>query len=112
MSPLLSFLHRKGLVTPVAYDQVPVFDAAALFTRAEGIIPAPESAHAIRAAIDEALDAKAKGEERVIVFGLSGHGFLDLGAYDAYVAGQLTNFAYPYEKICESLEKLPQVSLP
>ena len=112
MSPLLSFLHRKGLVTPIAYDQVPVFDAAALFTRAEGIIPAPESAHAIRAAIDEALDAKAKGEERVIVFGLSGHGFLDLGAYDAYVAGQLTNFAYPYEKICESLEKLPQVSLP
>jgi tryptophan synthase beta chain len=109
MSPIISALHRQSYITAVAYDQLPVFEAAVLFARAEGIIPAPESAHAVRAAIDEALDAKAKGEERVIVLGLSGHGFLDLGAYDAYLAGKLDNFAYPDEKIHEALASLPQV---
>ncbi|MCD6519628.1 MAG: TrpB-like pyridoxal phosphate-dependent enzyme [Anaerolineae bacterium] len=111
VSPLLAALHRNGYIEAIAYHQVPVFDAAALFTRTEGIIPAPESAHAIKAAIDEALDAKEKGDERVIVFNLSGHGYLDLGAYDAYLAGKLKNYAYPEEKIQESLKKLPQVSI-
>jgi tryptophan synthase beta chain len=111
VAPLLAALHQQGHVDAIAYHQIPVFEGAMLFTQAEGIIPAPESAHAIRAAIDEALDAKEKGDERVIVFNLSGHGFLDLGAYDAYLAGQLSNYAYPEEKIQEALGKLPQVSL-
>ncbi|MBM3190568.1 MAG: pyridoxal-phosphate dependent enzyme, partial [Chloroflexi bacterium] len=111
VSPLLAALHHHKLIEAVAYHQVPVFDAAALFTRTEGIIPAPEAAHAVRAAIDEALDAKEKGEERTILFNLSGHGLLDLGAYDAYLAGQLENYAYPEEKVREALTRLPQVSL-
>jgi tryptophan synthase beta chain len=111
VAPLLAALHRQGIVEAKAYDQIPVFDAAALFARTEGIIPAPEAAHAVRAAIDEALEAKAQGEERVIVFCLSGHGFLDMGAYDAYVDGKLENYAYPEELIHRALESLPQVSL-
>ncbi|MHB0858947.1 MAG: TrpB-like pyridoxal phosphate-dependent enzyme [Anaerolineae bacterium] len=111
MSPIISALHQQGQITPIAYAQTTVFDAAALFTRTEGLVPAPESAHAVKAAIDEALDAKAKGDERVIVFCMSGHGFLDLGAYDAYVAHKLSDYAYPDEKIRESLTRLPQVSL-
>ena len=111
VAPLLSALHEQGHVEAIAYHQIPVFEGAMLFTRTEGIIPAPESAHAIRAAIDEALDAKEKGDERVIVFNLSGHGFLDMGAYDAFLAGELSNYAYPEEKIREALTKLPQVSL-
>ena len=99
VAPLLSALHEQGHVEAIAYHQIPVFEGAMLFTRTEGIIPAPESAHAIRAAIDEALDAKEKGDERVIVFNLSGHGFLDMGAYDAFLAGELSNYAYPEEKI-------------
>jgi len=111
VAPLLAALHRQGLIEARAYYQIPVFEGAALFTRTEGIIPAPESAHAVRAAIDEALDAKEKGEERVILFNLSGHGFLDLAAYDAFLDGKLQNYAYPEEKIQESLKKLPRVSL-
>ena len=110
MAPIMSALHRQGFIDAVAYHQIPVFEAAVLFARAEGIVPAPESAHAVRAGIDEALEAKEKGDERVIVIGLSGHGLLDLGAYDAYFSGKLENFAYPEEKIREALEKLPQVS--
>lgn len=111
VAPILALMHEHGLIEAVAYHQTPVFQAAAMFARAEGIIPAPESAHAIRAAIDEALDAKEKGEERVIVFELSGHGFLDLSAYDAFLAGALEDYAYPEEKIQESLAKLPKVNL-
>jgi len=111
MSPILSALHRQGYITPVAYAQLPVFQAAELFTRTEGILPAPESAHAIRAAIDEALDAKQKGDSRVILFNLSGNGFLDLGAYDLYMDGKLEDYAYPETKIHEALEFLPEVNL-
>ncbi len=111
VAPILALLHEHKLIESVAYNQLPVFEAAVTFARAEGIIPAPEAAHAIRAAIDEALDAKAKGEERVIVFSLSGHGYLDLSAYDAYMAGSLENYAYPEESIAASLAKLPQVDL-
>ena len=111
VSPLLAALHHEGLIEAVAYHQVPVFESAALFTRSEGIIPAPEAAHAVHGAIVEAQDAKEKGEERVILFNLSGHGFLDLGAYDAFLAGELENYAYPEDKIQEALRKLPSVSL-
>ena len=82
MAPLVSLLVRSGLVAPAAYSQDRIFDAAALFLRTEGILPAPESAHAIAAVIDEALAAKKEGRERVILFNLSGHGFLDITAFN------------------------------
>ena len=111
MAPILSVLHTEGLIEAVAVPQVETFQAAQAFARAEGIIPAPESAHAIRAAIDEALDAKDKGEKRVIVFALSGHGFLDLGAYEGYLNGNLEDYAYPEALIREAQTHLPQVTL-
>jgi len=89
MAPTVSHLAALGLIESRAYEQMEVFDAAALFARTEGIIPAPESSHAIKAVIDEALDAKAKGEKRVIVFNLSGHGLLDLTSYEAHRNGSL-----------------------
>ncbi len=90
MAPLVSQVYHEGLMEAVAYPQLEVFDAAVAFARAEGIIPAPESSHAIKAAIDEAMKAKEEGRERVILFNLSGNGYLDLGAYDAYFAGELS----------------------
>ena len=91
MSPLVSQLYDMKLIEGIAYDQLEIFDAAITFARCEGIVPAPESAHAIKAAIDEALQAKAAEKKRIILFNLSGHGMLDLGAYDSYFAGQLKN---------------------
>ncbi len=88
-SPIISALVKAGRMEAVAAPQSKVFEAATLFARTEGKLPAPETAHAIRAAIDEALEAKEKGEERVILFNYSGHGFLDLAAYDAYNRGDL-----------------------
>ena len=82
-----------------------------MFARAEGIIPAPESSHAIRGAIEEALRAKEEGKERVILFNLSGHGHVDMAAYDAYFAGQLEDFEYPAAKVKDSLAHLPEVKL-
>jgi tryptophan synthase beta chain len=90
-SPIVSALVKAGRMEAVAAPQTKVFDAAVLFARTEGKLPAPETAHAIRAAIDEALAAKETGEERVILFNYSGHGFLDLAAYDAYNRGELTD---------------------
>jgi tryptophan synthase beta chain len=91
MSPQICALYDAGYIDAVAVPQPETFEAAIQFAKTEGIIPAPESAHAIRAAIDEALDAKEKGEERVILFNLSGHGLLDLSAYDAYNQGDLVD---------------------
>ena len=96
----------------MAYPQNGVFEAAIQFARTEGIVPAPESAHAIRAAIDEALRAREAGERRVILFNLSGHGHFDMGAYDAYLAGALQDYAYPAEAIQAALTELPQVAVP
>jgi predicted alternative tryptophan synthase beta-subunit len=87
-----------------------VFDAAVRFARTEGIVPAPESAHAIKAAIDMAEACKESGEHRVILFNLSGHGHFDLGAYDAYFAGRLENFDLPEEEIASALEQVPEVA--
>ena len=112
MAPSLSALYDAGYIDAVAVPQIGTFEAAVQFTRAEGIIPAPESAHAIRAAIDEALDAKAKGEKRVILFNLSGHGHFDMVSYQKYLSGELEDFAYPAEAIQEAMQHLPQVSLP
>jgi len=93
----------------VSYTQNPVFEAASIFAKSEGIIPAPESAHAVKAVIDEANRCKEEGKEDVIVFNLSGHGHFDMGAYDAYFAGDLEDYTYPAEKIEESLKNLPKV---
>jgi tryptophan synthase beta chain len=108
-SPLVSQLLAAGEIEARAYAQNPCFEAALLFAGAEALVPAPESSHAVRAAVDEALLAKEEGRERVILFGLSGHGQLDMGAYDAYLSGHLEDFAYPEEKIRESLARLPKV---
>jgi len=112
MAPSLCALYDAGHISAVAVKQKATFEAAVQFAKAEGIIPAPESAHAIRAAIDEALDAKEKEEKRVILFNLSGHGNFDMSAYEAYLGGKLENYEYPAEAVKESLKKLPQVNLP
>ncbi|NOY99384.1 MAG: TrpB-like pyridoxal phosphate-dependent enzyme [Chloroflexi bacterium] len=112
MAPSLCALFDAGLIEAIAVKQRPTFDAAIQFAHAEGIIPAPESAHAVRAAIDEALDAKAKGEKRVILFNLSGHGHFDLTAYEAYLGGQLEDFEYPAKAVEAAMQDLPQVEMP
>jgi tryptophan synthase beta chain len=89
MAPTVSHLYKLGLIEAKAYEQVPVFEAATQFARTEGIIPAPESAHAVRAAVDEAIQAREEGKKRVILFNLSGHGLMDMSSYDAYLAGKL-----------------------
>ncbi len=109
MAPLMSLLHNEGIVEAQAYHQLSVFEAAVQFARAEGIIPAPEAAHAIRAIIDEALQAKEAGEERVILFNLCGHGHFDMAAYDAYFAGKLQDYEYPAEAVAAAQQRMPQV---
>ena len=94
MSPLVSKLVDDGVIEALAVGQVATFEAGVLFARAEGILPAPESNHAIRGAIDEALAAKAEGKPRVILFNLSGHGHFDLAAYEAYLSGRLEDYDY------------------
>jgi len=109
MAPSICALYDAGLIEAVAVPQRATFEAAVLFARHEGIVPAPESAHAIRAAIDEALLAKQQGEKRVILFNLSGHGNFDLTAYDAYNHGLLEDYQLPEESIHSIRERLPQV---
>lgn len=109
MAPTVSLLVKTGHIEPRAYPQNACFEAAVQFARTEGIVPAPETSHAIRAAIDEALDAKAKDEKRVILFNLSGHGHFDMAAYDAYLAGQLQDNGFNTEMLIKSLETVPQV---
>jgi len=108
-APLISFLVHEKYMEAVAYHQNPVFEAAVTFARTEGIIPAPESAHAIKAVVDEALAAKAAGEKRVIMFNLSGHGHFDMVAYDDYLAGRLVDFELPQAKIDAALAQLPAI---
>jgi tryptophan synthase beta chain len=112
MAPSLCSLYDAGYIEARAVHQLATFEAAVMFARNEGILPAPESAHAIRGAIDEALDAKEKGEERVILFNLSGHGHFDLAAYDAYLGNQLQDYEYPEEDIQEAMKHLPEVNSP
>ncbi len=111
MAPSVSALFDAGYIDAVAVSQIGTFDAAVQFTKAEGIIPAPESAHAICVAIDEALDAKAKGEKRVILFNLSGHGHFDMTAYQSYLNGELVDYEYPEHAIEEAMQHLPQVAV-
>ncbi len=108
-SPLVSQLCHEGMIEAQAYQQLGVFQSALVFTKTEGILPAPESSHAIHSAIVEAKRADEEGKEKAILFNLSGHGFFDLAAYDDYLSGKLVDHEYPESKIRESLAHLPKV---
>jgi tryptophan synthase beta chain len=109
MSPLVSHLHKLELIEARAVDQKATFESAIKFARTEGIIPAPEPAHAIKVVIDEALKCKESGEKKVIVMGLSGHGHFDLGAYELFLAGKLEADAYSEDNVKKALSQLPKV---
>jgi tryptophan synthase beta chain len=109
MSPILSQLYHDGLFEARAVEQTQVFDAATQFARVEGVLPAPESSHAIRVAIDEALKCKETGEEKTILFGLTGTGYFDLYAYEQYNNGTMTDIIPSDEVIKEYLDKLPRI---
>lgn len=110
MAPTLSALYNAGLVDAVTVHQKAVFEAALLFTRTEGIVPAPESAHALRTATDLALEAKQNGEKKVILFNMSGNGSFDLIAYNRYLAGDLEDFDYPEEAIRTIRDHIPAIN--
>jgi tryptophan synthase beta chain len=109
MSPLVSLLKEEGMIDAVSVHQRACFEAGVAFARAEGILPAPEPTHAIKVAIDQALEAKEAGEERVILFNLCGHGHFDLSAYERYLQGALEDYEYPAAKVAASLANLPKV---
>ena len=109
-SPLVSQLYHEKLIEAVAVPQIPTFEAGVAFARCEGIIPAPESNHAVRACIDEALRCKETGEPKTLFFNLSGHGHFDMAAYDRYFSGELEDYEYPEEAIHAALERLPKVA--
>ncbi len=112
MAPTLSALVNAGLIEAVSVAQTKVFEAAVLFARTEGILPAPESSHAIRTAIDEALKAKESGEKKVILFNLSGHGHFDLVSYNKYLSGELEDYVYSSEENKAFTTALPTVEMP
>jgi tryptophan synthase beta chain len=109
MAPIICHLVKLGFVEARAVYQIPTFEAAIQFARTEGIIPAPEPAHAIRVTIDEALKCKESGEKKTILLALSGHGHFDLGAYEQFLSGQLEDYEYPQAKVEEALKQLPKV---
>src|SRR5438105_13329946 len=111
MAPAVSALYDQKVIEAVAVHQRPAFEAAVMFARAEGYLPAPESAHAIRVVIDEALRCKESGEAKVIGFNLSGHGHFDLGAYERYMNGELEDYEYPADRVREALADLPKVGV-
>lgn len=105
-APILGVLAQEKQIETVAYNQVDVFEAAKIFANTEGIIPAPEAAHAIKAAIDEAIRCRETGEKKTILFLLTGHGYFDMQAYDDYNKGRLLPYEYPAEQVRESMKKL------
>ena len=109
MSAEVSALKEAGLIEAVSVQQNAIFDSALSFTRAEGILPAPESSHAILVAMREALACREGGESKTIVFNLSGHGHFDLASYDACLQGNLVDYEYPAEAIQDALSRLPKV---
>jgi tryptophan synthase beta chain len=109
MAPIICHLHKLGFIEARAVYQIPTFEAAVQFARTEGIVPAPEPAHAIRVVIDEALKCKQSGEKKNILLALSGHGHFDLGAYEKYLSGELEDYEYPAHKVEEALKELPEV---
>ncbi|HEY9077530.1 MAG TPA: TrpB-like pyridoxal phosphate-dependent enzyme [Anaerolineaceae bacterium] len=112
MAPTLSALCEAGYIQAVAVKQIATFEAGLLFAQTEGILPAPESNHAIRVAIDEALEAKRLGEKRVILFNLSGHGHFDLASYNSFINGRLEDYEMPEEAIRTIRQRLPVINLP
>jgi tryptophan synthase beta chain len=110
MAPIICLLNDLGIAETRALHQIPVFKAAASFARAEGIIPAPEPAHAVKVTMDEALKCKETGEEKVLAFNLCGHGHFDMLAFDNYFAGELVDYEYPAEKVAEAQKELPEVA--
>ena len=112
MAPLVSHAINEGLVTPRAYHQLKCYESAVLWARTEGFIPAPETSHAIAAAIDEANKAKAEGKEKTILFCWSGHGLMDLAGYDKYFRGQLKDFSLPAAELAASLEAIKSFPKP
>lgn len=110
MAPLVSHCKELGLMEAIAYNQVECFEAAVTFARAEGIVPAPESSHAVKGAIAEAMDAKEKGDNRTILFCLSGHGHFDMQAYTDFFAGKLEDKTYDQADLDAALAALPEVA--
>ena len=106
---IVSQLKKDGYLEAVDIDQLDTFKAATLFAQSEGIIPAPESAHAIAATIKEALQAKAEGKKRCILFNLSGHGLIDMAAYDQYLAGDLSNYSLSEDEIKKNINELDKI---
>ncbi|MEJ2746492.1 MAG: TrpB-like pyridoxal phosphate-dependent enzyme [Anaerolineae bacterium] len=109
MAPSVSALVEHGDIEARAVHQLETFEAAVQFSQAEGIMPAPETAHAVRAAMDEALKCKETGEKKVIAFNLSGHGHFDMSAYEAYMKGGLQDYDYPQRAIEDAMKDLPQI---
>ena len=109
MSPVLSELYDEGMMEAVSVTQTSVFEAAEQFARVEGILPAPESSHAIRVAIDEALKCKETGEEKTIVFGLTGTGYFDLVAYEKFHNGEMTDYIPTDDELAAYRAKLPKI---
>jgi len=109
MAPIISHLYKHGIVEAQAVKQIPVFEAAVQFARSEGFISAPETSHAIKVAIDEALKCRESGQAKTILIAHSGHGHFDLGAYDEYLSGRLSDYEYPAEKVKEALADLPKI---
>jgi len=109
MAPIVCHLHKLGFVEARAVPQIATFEAGVTFARTEGIISAPETNHAIRVTIDEALKCKEEGKSKVILLAHSGHGHFDMSAYEAYLSGKLTDYAYPEDMVKEALKSLPEV---
>ena len=110
MAPLVSHAKELGLVEAAAYHQTPCFEAAVTFARSEGIIPAPESSHAVKGALEEAMRCKREGKSETILFNLSGHGHFDMAAYTEYFSGKLEDKNYDEQKLSDALAMLPQVA--
>jgi tryptophan synthase beta chain len=108
-SPLLCKLKKDGYIEAVAYYQSEIFKAADLFAKTEGFIVAPESAHAVKAAVDFALMCKKNGEEKIIVFANSGHGYFDLSAYDAFNNNRIKDYNHPDKLIKKAMAELPNI---
>ena len=109
MSSTLSQLYHDGYMEAVSVEQTSVFEAAEQFARIEGILPAPESSHAIRVAIDEALKCRETGEEKTILFGLTGTGYFDLVAYQKYNDGEMSDYIPTDEELAVGINSLPKV---
>jgi len=109
MAPIVCHLHKLGLIEAIAVPQLATFEAGITFARSEGILSAPETNHAIRVTIDEALKCKQTGEAKTILLAHSGHGHVDMAAYEAFLSGKLENYAYPEDMVKEALKHLPEV---